>query len=58
MNISSYSREFRTESRNGNMLLKDVSKTEFVKLKELNLQYCSINDLSPLTSEVFKHLIF
>ena len=58
MNISSYSREFRTESRNGNMLLKDLSKTEFVNLKELNLQYCQINDLSSLTADVFKNLIF
>lgn len=58
MNISSYSREFRTESRNGNMLLKDLSETNFVKLKELNLQYCYISDISPLTSDVFKNLIF
>ena len=58
LNISSYSREFRTESKNGLLLLKDLSECQFVKLKELNLQYCDINDLSPLTSDTFKDLVF
>ena len=58
LNISSYIREFRTENKNGNILLKDLSIIDFVKLKELNLQYCSISDLMPLTSDVFKNLIF
>ena len=58
MNISSYSREFRTESKNGPLLLKDLSVCKFIKLKELNLQYCNINDLSPLTSDTFKDLVF
>jgi serine/threonine protein kinase len=58
LNISSYSREFRTESKNGLLLLTDLSECQFVKLKELNLQYCNINDLSPLTSDTFKDLVF
>ena len=58
LNISSYSREFRTESKNGSLLLKDLSVCHFIRLKELNLQYCNINDLSPLTSDTFKDLVF
>ena len=58
LNISSHSREFRTESKNGNILLKEIGEAYFVKLKELNLQFCRISDLSPLTGEIFKNLIF
>ena len=58
LDISTYSREFRTENKNGNALLKELSNTDFVKLKELNLQFCDINDLSPLTSITFKDLVF
>ena len=57
-NISSYIREFRTEKKKGNILLKELSIIDFVKLKELNLQYCSIYDLTPLTNDIFKNLIF
>jgi len=57
-NISSYSREFRTESNDGNILLKELSNVDFVKLKELNLQFCNISDLTPLSNNIFKHLIF
>ena len=57
-NISSYSREFRTESKNGNILLKELSNIDFVKLRELNLQFCNISDLTPLTNNIFKNLIF
>ena len=58
INISSFNREFRTESKNGNMLLKDIGKAYFVNLKELNLQFCNISNLSPLTSNIFKNLVF
>ena len=58
LNISSYNREFRTESKKGNILLKEIGEAYFVKLKELNLQFCGISDLSPLTGEIFKNLIF
>ena len=57
-NISSYNREFRTEGKNGDILLKELSNVEFVKLKELNLQFCDISDLTPLSSNIFKNLIF
>ena len=56
--ISSYNREFRTTGKPGNMLLKDLSYTSFVNLRELNLQSCNISDLQPLTSDVFGKLIF
>ena len=56
-NISSYIREFRTENKNGNILLQELSIIDFVKLKELNLESCSISDLMPLTNDVFKNLI-
>ena len=58
MNISSYNREFRVESCNGNGLLKDLCYVEFVKLIELNLQFCEISDLNPLTHDIFKNLKF
>ena len=58
LNISSHNREFRTESRNGQNLLKDVSQAEFIFLRELNLQFCNISDLSPLVEDVFKNLVF
>ena len=58
MDISSYKREVRTEGKDGNILLKDLSDIEFVRLKELNLQNCNISDLTPLTSSTFKDLIF
>ena len=58
MDISSYKREVRTEKKDGNILLKDLSDIEFVRLKELNLQNCNISDLTPLTSSTFKDLIF
>ena len=58
LNISSHNREFRTESKKGNILLKEIGEAYFVKLKELNLQFCNISDLSPLTGEIFKNLIF
>ena len=58
LNISSHSSEFRTESRNGQNLLKDVSQAEFIFLRELNLQFCNISDLSPLVEDVFKNLVF
>ena len=57
-NISSYNREFRTEGKNGDILLKELSNVEFVKLKELNLQFCDISDLTPLSSNIFKNLVF
>ena len=53
-NISSYSREFRAESKEGNLLLQSLSKIDFVKLKELNLEYCNISDLSPLNNTIFR----
>ena len=56
--ISSYNREFRTTGIAGNILLKELSNTFFVNLRELNLQACYISDLNPLSSEVFKNLIF
>ena len=56
--ISSYNREFRTTGIAGNILLKELSNTFFVNLRELNLQACNISDLNPLSSEVFKNLIF
>ena len=56
--ISSYNREFRTTGKSGNSLLMNLSNTYFVNLKELNLQACSISDLTPLESDVFKNLIF
>ena len=58
MDISSYKREVRTERKEGNILLKDLSDIEFVRLKELNLQNCNISDLTPLASSTFKDLIF
>ena len=58
MEISSYNREFRTTGRPGNALLRDLSNSYFVNLKELNLQACNISDLNPLSSEVFRNLIF
>ena len=58
LNVSTYSREFRTESRNGNLLLNDLSKADFVNLRELNLQFCDISELSFLCSDVFTNLIF
>ena len=57
-NISSYTREFRTDSVNGNILLKSLSDVDFISLKELNMQFCSISDLTPLTNDNFKNLIF
>ena len=58
MDISSYNREFRTKGLPGNILLKELSNTYFVNLKELNLEACNISDLRPLSSVVFKNLIF
>ena len=58
MEISSYNREFRTTGKSGNILLKDLSNTYFVNLKELNLQACNISDLNPLSGDIFKNLIF
>lgn len=58
LNISSHNREFRTESRCEGNLLKDISQTEFIFLRELNLQFCNIYDLSPLVEDVFKNLVF
>ena len=58
MDISSYNREFRTKGQPGNILLKELSNTYFVNLKELNLESCHISDLRPLSSVVFKNLIF
>ena len=58
MDISSYKREVRTEGKDGNILLRDLSDIEFVRLRELNLQNCNISDLTPLTSTTFKDLIF
>ena len=58
LDISSYKREVRTEGKDGNIFLKDLSDIEFVRLKELNLQNCNISDLTPLTSSTFKDLIF
>ena len=57
-NISLYTREFRTDSINGNILLKSLSDVDFISLKELNMQFCSISDLTPLTNDNFKNLIF
>ena len=57
MNISSYNREFRTEGKYSS-ILNDVSKVEFIKLRELNLQNCGIIDLTPLISDIFKYLVF
>jgi len=57
-NISSYSREFRTKSSYGNILLKELSDVEFIKLKELNMEMCNISDLTPLTNNTFENLIF
>ena len=56
--ISSYNREFRTTGKQGNILLKELSNTYFVNLKELNLQACNISDLTPLSNGVFRNLIF
>ena len=56
--ISSYNREFRTTGKTGNILLRELSNTFFVNLKELNLQACNISDLNPLSNDVFKNLIF
>ena len=56
--ISSYNREFRTTGKQGNILLKELSNTYFVNLKELNLQACNISDLKPLSNGVFRNLIF
>ena len=58
LEISSYNREFRTTGKSGNSLLIDLSNTYFVNLRELNLQACNISNLKPLTSDVFKNLIF
>ena len=57
-NISSYTREFRTKSSIGNILLKELSNVDFIKLKELNMEMCNISDLTPLTSDTFENLIF
>jgi len=57
-NISSYAREFRTTNKNGNILLKALSDVDFINLKELNMQSCNIYDLTPLTNDIFKNLIF
>ena len=58
-NISAYNREFRKRNINsGDILLKDLSNVEFIKLKELNLESCNIYDITPLTSINFKNLIF
>ena len=59
MNISSYNKEFRVNSKFiGNALLKDLSEVEFNKLKELSLQHCFLSDLTPLGHDVFKNLVF
>ena len=57
-NISLYSREFRIESIEGNTLLESLSNINFIKLKELNLQFCNISNLAPLTNNNFKNLVF
>ena len=58
MDISSYTREFRCSNMDGNILLKDLSEVEFNKLKELNLNNCSLSDLTPLEHNIFKNLVF
>jgi serine/threonine protein kinase len=58
LNISSYSKEFRSSLNKGNALLKDLSEVDFNKLKELSLQYCNLSDLTPLEHDVFKNLVF
>jgi serine/threonine protein kinase len=58
LNISSYSREFRSSINLGNALLKDLSEVEFNNLKELSLQHCYLSDLTPLEHDVFKNLVF
>ena len=58
MEISSHNREFRTTGKPGNILLYELSNTNFVNLKELNLQACNISDLKPLSNDVFRNLIF
>ena len=58
LNLSSFNREFRTTGiSTGNELLKDLSNVDFAKLKELNLEYCNISDIEPLTSNNFKNLV-
>ena len=56
LNVSSYNREFRTQYRID--ILRDLSETEFINLKELNLQFCDISNLTPLNADVFKNLVF
>ena len=58
LNISSYSKEFRSSLNKGNALLKDLSEVDFNKLKELSLQRCYLSDLTPLEHDVFKNLVF
>ena len=56
--ISSYNKRIYINNYiNGNQLLNDISNVEFVNLKELHLENCNINNLTPLQSENFKNLL-
>ena len=58
LNISSYNKRIFIEFYiNGNKLLEDLSKVNFVNLKELHINHCNISNLNPLESENFKNVI-